>query len=285
MAIKSCRLVAISGLVALSMAAFIQISDAQAPSKKIIRVNGAGMASDQVHLWAKSFVEANQDVNVLVIGSSAGKGFQDLIEGNAEVAMMSRDISGDERAKAKDKGIKLAEKPIGKAAVAVITSPRNPVSELTIEQIRKIYTGEYPNWKQVGGPDSPIRCLTRRVPESGGAVFFQSKAMNGQPHGASAVFTETWETIMKVCTTAQDLPIGIVPHTRNLKDVKIIALKTDENSSGVKATDEAVKSGAYPVTLIFSFAWDQRVEDPSLLKFIDYCASQGLVPAAAETQK
>jgi phosphate transport system substrate-binding protein len=284
MAIGSCRLLAISGLVALSMAAFIQISDAQAPGKKIIRVNGAGMASDQVNLWAKSFMEANQDVNLLVIGSSAGKGFRDLIAGNAEVAMMSRDISADEREKAKDKGIKLAEKPIGKAAVAVITSTRNPVSELTIEQIRKIYTGEYLNWKQAGGPDSPIRCLTRRVPESGGAVYFQSKAMNGQPHGPSAVFTETWETIMKVCSTAQDLPIGIVPHTRKMNDVKMIALKVDEDSSGVKATDEAVKSGTYPITLTFSFVWDQRLEDPSLLKFVDYCASQGLGPAA-ETKK
>jgi phosphate transport system substrate-binding protein len=220
----------------------------------------------------------------LVIGSSAGKGFQDLIEGNAEVAMMSREISPDEMAKAKDKGMRLAEKPIGRAAVALITSPRNPVNELTMEQIRKIYTGEYVNWNQVGGPDSPIRCLTRRVPESGGAVFFQSKAMNGQPHGAATVFTGTWEAIMKACGTGQDLPIGIVPHTRDLKDVKIIALKTDENSSGVKPTDDAVKSGAYPITLSFTFAWDQRLEDSVLLKFIDYCASKGK-PAAAETQK
>ncbi len=183
MSMKAWRLIAISGLVALSIIAFVQFLDAQPTSRKILKVNGAGMASDQVHAWANRFAEANPDVNVLVIGSSAGKGFQALIEGNAEVAMMSRDISSDERAKAKDKGIKLAEKQIGRAAVAVVTSPGNPVGELTLEQIGKIYTGEYVNWKQVGGPDSPIRCLTRRVPESGGAVFFQSKAMNGRPHG------------------------------------------------------------------------------------------------------
>ena len=248
-------------------------------------MNGAGMASDQVHAWAKSFADVNPDVNVLVIGSSAGKGIRDLLEGNAEVAMMSRDISSDEASKAKDKGIKLTEKQIGRAAVAVVTSLRNPVGELTIEQIGKIYTGEYVNWKQVGGPDSPIRCLTRRVPESGGAVFFQSKAMNGRPHGETTVFTETWETIMKACGTAQDFPIGIVPHTRNLKDVKMIGIKPDENSPGVKPTDDMVNSGAYPITLTFTFAWDQRIEDPALLKFIHYCASQGLVPAAAGAQK
>jgi len=120
------------------------------------------------------------------------------------------------------------------------------------------------------------------VPESGGAVFFQAKAMNGQPHGATTVFTETWETIMKACSAAQDLPIGIVPHTRNLNEVKIITLKVDENSSGLKPTREVVKSGAYPITLLFTFVWDQRVEDPVLLQFIDYCANQGRPVAKAQ---
>ncbi len=280
---KSCRFIVISGLVALSILTFVYFSDAQQTGKRMLKVNGAGMASDQVHGWALSFGEANPDVNVFVIGSSAGRGFQAFIEGNAQVAMMSREISSDEKAKATDKGIKLAEKRIGHAAVAVITSPRNPVNDLTIEQIRKIYTGEYVNWKQVGGPDAPIRCLTRRVPESGGAVFFQAKAMNGQPHGATTVFTETWETIMKACSTAQDLPIGIAPHTRNLKDVKIIGIKPDENSPGVKATDDMVSSGAYPITLSFTFAWDQRTEDPALLKFVDYCAAKG-GSAASQTK-
>jgi phosphate transport system substrate-binding protein len=274
MGIKS-FLVAIIGLVVLSVFTFFNISNAQAPSREIIKVNGAAVASDQVNSWAKSFMEANPNANVFVLGTSAGKGFQELIEGGAQVAIMSRDISPDEREKGDARGVKISEKPIGYTALAVITSPRSPIGELTMEQVGKIYTGEYDNWKKVGGPDSPIRCFTRRVPESGAAVFFQSKVMSGKPHGATTVFTETWETIMKACSVAQDLPIGIAPHTRDLKNVKVIALKTDENSSGVKPTEDAVKTKAYPITLPFAFAWDQRVENPVLLRFVDYCASRG----------
>ena len=157
------------------------IASAQDSGRKVLRVNGAGMASDQVDKWAKRFMEANPGIAVTVIGSSAGKGFQALLSGAAEIAMMSREISADERKKANEKGLKLAEKPIGQAAVALITNPRNPLSELTLQQVKGTYTGQYVNWKEVGGPDEPVRCLTRRVPESGGAVFFQEQSPERRP--------------------------------------------------------------------------------------------------------
>ncbi len=141
--------------------ALVSLPNAQETGKRVLRVNGAGMASDQVNLWAQRFMETNADASVMVIGSSAGRGFQSLVDGNAAIAMMSRDISADERSKANDKGLQLIERPIGQAAVALITSPRNPVTELTLEQVKKLYAGEYDNWKQVGGPDEPVRCVSR----------------------------------------------------------------------------------------------------------------------------
>ena len=44
--------------------------------------------------------------------------------------------------------------------IAVITHPSNPVDELTLDQVRKIYTGEYDNWSQVGGPDQQVNVMT-----------------------------------------------------------------------------------------------------------------------------
>jgi phosphate transport system substrate-binding protein len=251
------------------------IASAQDSGRKVLRVNGAGMASDQVDKWAKRFMEANPGIAVTVIGSSAGKGFQALLSGAAEIAMMSREISADERKKANEKGLKLAEKPIGKAGVALITNPRNPLTELTLQQVKGTYTGQYINWKEVGGPDEPVRCLTRRIPESGGAVFFRNKVLNGDPFGPKTVMTETWEAIVKVCTVAQDLPIGIVPHTRNLSKVKTLAIRKDDTSTAVMPTEENIKNGKYPVTLTFAFAWDAESKEPAITKFADFCQSQG----------
>jgi phosphate transport system substrate-binding protein len=248
---------------------------AQDTRNVVLRVNGAGMASDQVDRWAKQFMEANPDTRITVIGSSAGKGLQAFIDGNAEIAMMSRETRVDERKKAIEKGIRLGEKPIGRAAIALITHPRNPLNELTLEQVRKIYTGEYDNWKQVGGPDAPVRCLTRRIPESGGAVFFWNKVLDGEPFGSKTVMTETWEAIIKVCSVAEDLPIGIAPSTRNLSHVKVLSIRNDDKSIVLAPKEQTIKDGSYPIVLTFSFVWDEGSKNPAAMKFADFCQSQG----------
>jgi len=252
-----------------------QIATAQETGQQLLKVAGAAMSSDIVDKWAKRFMETNPDVRVIVTGSSAGKGFQALIDGACDIAMMSRDISASERDKAKGKDLKLAQKPIGMAAVALVTHPRNPLSELTIEQAKKMYTGAIANWNQAGGPDAPVRCLSRRVPESGGAVFFRNKVMDGDPFGKETVFTESWETILKICGTADDLPLGIVPQSRNLSSVKVLAVKKDGSSPPILPKDENIKDGSYPITLLFTFAWDERADRPALRKFVEFCRVQG----------
>ncbi|MBI5252743.1 MAG: substrate-binding domain-containing protein [Desulfomonile tiedjei] len=248
---------------------------AQESTKQRLRLNGAAMASDVVDKWAKQFMEKNPGVEITVIGSSAGKGFQSIIDGTAEIGMMSREIRPDERNKSAEKGLKLVEKPIGRSAVAVITHERNPVNELTLEQLRRLFSGEYDNWKLVGGPDEPVRCLTRRIPESGGAVFFWNTVLHGEPFGKSTVMTETWEAILTACKRAQDLPIGIVPASRNMSGVKLLGMKKDDSSASVVPKAENVENGTYPITLTFSFAWDDRSTSPSITKFVDFCQAQG----------
>jgi len=270
--IFAASMIVLLGLLAL---VFVSSSGAQETGKTAIKVNGAGMASDQVDKWAKSFMDSNPGTGILAIGSSAGKGFQALVDGTADIAMMSRDISASERSKAGEKGIRLVERSIGKAAIALITHPRNPVNELTIEQVHKLYSGEYQNWKDVGGPDQPVRCLSRRIPESGGAVFFWTNVMDGEPFGKKTLLTESWEVILKVCSSAEDIPLGIVPSTRNLSSVKVLSIKKDDKSPPVMPLEKNVRDGSYPITLSFNFAWDQRSETSELLKFVDFCRIQG----------
>jgi phosphate transport system substrate-binding protein len=246
-------------------------------AKRAIRVNGAGMACDQVQLWAEAFTAANPDVPVVVHGSSAGKGFQALFDGNAEIALASRVIGADELKKADDKGLKLNSRLIGYAGLAVVTSKRNPVHELTKEQLKKVFTGEYTNWNQVGGPDEPIRCLTRRIPESGGAMFFLEEVLHNQPYGKTTVFTESWTAIMKVCSIAKDLPIGMGPGlVANKASVRVIAVKADDTSAAVLPTEETMKNKAYPVIVPIRLYWNAQTPDDRIMKFVDFCALKGL---------
>ena len=171
--------------------------------------------------------------------------------------------------------VQIAERSLGNAAVALVTHPRNPVNELTFDQLRKLYTGEYESWKQVGGPDEPVTCLSRRVPESGGAVFFQEKVLDGKPFGAKTVVVDRWYTILKICAENRCLPIGIVPHTRDTSGAKMLRIKRDDVSPSVAPTLENVKNKTYPITLPFSFVWNAQSKDPVTQKFVDFCQNQG----------
>lgn len=269
------RKVFVVGLMILSVLAFFSVCSAQ-DTKKALRVNGAAMGSDQVLIWANEFMAANPGVNIVVTGSSAGKGFESLFEGLADVALASRVISPEEQKKATAKGMKLANKLIGYSGLAIVTCSSNPINELTLEQLRQIFSGEQTSWKAVGGPDSPIRCLTRRVPESGGAVFFMEEVMHNQPYGKTTTFVESWGTIMKICSTAKDIPIGIGPAIIVKGDVKMLGVKQDDNFAGVKPSDETVKNRSYPIVNPIRVYWDSRTEDERAKKFIDYCAEKGL---------
>ena len=262
--------------LALLLVGLTAVSDAQDTSKTALRISGAAMASDQVQLWAQEFTKANPGVSIVVQGSSAGKGFEALFDGNAEVSMASRAIVPDEQKKVGEKGFKLDTKLIGYAGLAVITHPRNPVSELTMEQLKKIYTGKFTSWQDVGGPAEPMRALTRRVPESGGAVFFQEAALHNEPFGPRVVMAETWHAIVKVCSAATDLPIGICPVTRLSPEVKAIAVKLDDKTPAVLPSLQTCADRTYPLVLPFWFYWDSQSADARIKPFVEFCATEGL---------
>ena len=232
------------------------------------------MSADQVLDWSNDFMKANPDFNIVVTGSSAGKGFQSLFDKVAEVGLASRDINTNEKKAAEEKNLKLDHKNIGYSAVAVVTSQNNPINELTIDQLRRIYTGQVTNWKDVGGADSPIRAFSRRIPESGGAVFFWELVMGKEPFGSNVTFAESWQSILKVCSLAKDMPIGIAP-AYITKNVKTIAVKKDDSSPAIKPTPDQVNSKTYPIILQFAMWWDVKEKDDKLMKYIDFCAAKG----------
>ncbi|MGO9566418.1 MAG: substrate-binding domain-containing protein [Desulfomonilaceae bacterium] len=268
---------AITFIISFALAAMtVPAPYAQDANKRALRVNGAAMSSDQVQIWAEAFMQLNQDIRVIVTGSSAGKGLDDLFEGNADVAMASRVISPDEQKKAAAKGLKLDNKLIGYSGMAVMTSPKNPINELTLDQLRRVFTGEYTNWKQAGGPDAPIRSLTRRIPESGGAVFFKQEVLHNEPYGPSTVVADSWTSIVKVCATANDLPIGIGPALGAKGGIKVLGIKQDENAAAVVPSTETLKEKSYPIINPIRFYWDSQSQDERIKKFVDFCASKGL---------
>lgn len=140
--------------------------------------------------------------------------------------------------------------PLNGDPVAIVTNTSNPVTALTIEQIRKLYTGEYTNWSQVGGPDLPVRVVVWN--DSLGSLASVMKA---------AVTPDTVKlSYLSLMIPAVDRvrgAIGFLP-TANMEQLQFVtghqalkkmAVKTDDETPAVAPSLKAVKEGAYPVVV------------------------------------
>ena len=114
-----------------------------------ITLTGSTSMEKVAKALAGAFEAANDNVKVTVGGGGSGTGMTDAIDGKADVGMASRNLKDTEAAE-------LDGTVIGIDGIAVVVNNANDVSDVTIEQLEKIYSGEIRNWSEVGGADKPI---------------------------------------------------------------------------------------------------------------------------------
>ena len=113
-----------------------------------------------------------------LLNSNTHQSFMNLIDDKVEVIITARSISRDEKAYADEQGVTLIEKPIARDALAFMVNLKNPVNNLSIEQIQGIYTGEIVNWSEVGGLDCMMKPYVRNR-NSGSQEKFETMVMVG----------------------------------------------------------------------------------------------------------
>jgi phosphate transport system substrate-binding protein len=121
--------------------------------------------------WAEAYQNLHPEIEISVTGGGTGTGFTALINGTVDIANASRQIKAEEIQQAKKNGFEPVEVSVANDAIAVIVNPANPVSQLTLEQVSKIFQGIINNWREVGGEDRPIVRLSRET-NSGTHVYF-----------------------------------------------------------------------------------------------------------------
>ena len=117
-------------------------------------------------------------LNKKLLNWNTHQSFVDCIDGKNDIIITARGISRDESVYAKEKGVELLSRPIAKDAFVFIVNAGNPVKNLTVEQVKKIYMGEITNWKEVGGNDAPIVPYVRNA-NSGSQEKMETVVMAG----------------------------------------------------------------------------------------------------------
>jgi phosphate transport system substrate-binding protein len=151
----------------------------------------------------------------------------------------------------------------------VYVNENNPVKELTLDQIKAIYTGNITNWKQVGGPDAKM-IIYGRENSSGTYVYFRDVVLKGQDYiGTMQTMPGTAAVVNAVARDVFGIGYGGAAYG---KGIKYVNLKKDAATTGYDPTAENVKAGNYPITR-YLYMYVRSKPTGAQKQFIDWILS------------
>ena len=219
-------------------------------------------------------MQANPGIEVSVTGGGSGTGIAALLNGTTDICAASRKIKNKELLLAIDKAINPHEVVVARDGIAVVVNPANPVSELSMEQLARIFTGSSARWSSFGGPDEEIIVLSRES-SSGTYVFFQEHVLNRKDYMADAKLLPATSAIIQSASTDK-WAIGYVGLGYALSagdKVKIIAVKADEQSPAVMPSEKTVRSSRYVIARPL-YLYLKGLPTGTVKSFIDFCLGQ-----------
>ena len=236
--------------------------ESTAPEAKLsgsVSTDGSTSMEKVIGALGEAFTEANPDVNFTYNPTGSGSGITAVSEGRCDIGLSSRNLKDEEAAK----GLKATVLALD--GIAVIVNPENPVSELSLEQIAKIYTGEITNWSELGGNDAEIVVIGREA-GSGTRDGFESITKTAD----ACVYRQELTSTGDVITTVAQNPdaIGYASLASIGDTVKALVVE------GVAPSEETVKDGSYLVQRPFVLVTREGEElSEAAQAFFDYITS------------
>ncbi|MFA5039590.1 MAG: PstS family phosphate ABC transporter substrate-binding protein [Candidatus Omnitrophota bacterium] len=254
----------------------ITSSFAQEPSKGSIQIKGSDTMVNLGQAWAEEFSKKYPDVTVAVTGGGSGTGFSALINGTCDVAEASRTIKEKEKALCAQKGFEPYEAKVALDGLAVVVSPKNPVSQLTIDQLADIFTGRITNWKEVGGPNMVIVILSREV-NSGTHIYFKEHVLRKGNEKGPEEFSPAALLMPSSQAIADEVSqnvnaIGYYGIGYVTPQQKALAVAKDASSPYIEPTIDNVKSGVYPISRPL-LMYTRGIPQAAIKAFIDFVLS------------
>jgi phosphate transport system substrate-binding protein len=223
-----------------------------AAQAKAIQIKGSDTMVNLGQAWAEAFSKIHKGVNMAVTGGGSGTGLTALINGTCDIAESSRSIEPKEIEKAKAKGVAPKEYLVAMDGIAIVVHPKNPVKNLTVDQLRGIFLGEITNWKAVGGVNKPIVILSREF-NSGTHIFFKEHILRRgvvkgpEEFSPSALMMPSSQAIADE-VAGNENGVGYYGMGYISPKQKVIAVAKDAKSPFIEPTLPNVKSKTYPIS-------------------------------------
>jgi len=193
-------------------------------------------------------------------------GFGALMAGLCDIAASSREASMNELRLARDRAMEFNHYIIGTYSVSVILNAANPVTNLTLIQVRDLFTGAIQNWKEVGGPDAPVS-LYIRDPISGTHLGFRELAIENKPYALNVKTFTNYDGIVHAVAKDPNA-VGYCNLVAMPKEAKAVAI------GGVAPVVFSVNEGKYPYARVLRLCTDKAKESTTARDFINFVKSQ-----------
>lgn len=242
-------------------------------SKEAVATDGSTSMNKVIGALGEAF-ETDKGITVTYNATGSGAGIQAVEEGRCDIGLASRNLKDEEKAKG------LEETILAYDGIAIIVNPANPVKDLDLETIAKIYTGEIKNWKEVGGNDAEIVLIGREA-GSGTRDGFESITDTEGKCAYRQELTSTGDVITTVASNPNAIGYASLASVKDT--VKAL------NVGGVTPSEATVKDGSYVVQRPFVLVTKKDTKlSKSAQQFFDYITSKeaneiisssGVVPA------
>ena len=233
-----------------------------------VATDGSTSMKSVIGALGESFQNANSGVTFTYNPTGSGSGIQAVSEGRCDIGLASRSLKDDEKSSG------LTETVLAYDGIAVVVSPENPVSDLTLAQIADIYTGKITNWSDVGGSDAEIVLIGREA-GSGTRDGFESITGTEEACQYRQELTSTGDVIATVSQNPN--AIGYASLSAVKDTVKALSV------GGVAPSEDTVKDGSYVIQRPFVLVTKDGVTlSPAAQAFFDYATSAEAAPIIAQ---
>lgn len=227
--------------------------------EQTVSTDGSTSMEKVIGYLSEAYMDKNSNIKVTYNPTGSGAGIQAVQEGRCDIGLASRNLKDDEKGN-------LNETVVAIDGIAIIINPENPVSDLTVEQIAQVYTGEIVNWQEVGGDNAPIVCIGREA-ASGTRDGFESITETADNCKYAQELTSTGDVVQTVSSNPN--AIGYTSLAAVNDTVKTISVE------GIMPSEETILSGDYKIQRNFILVTKNDKElNGSAKDFFDFCMSK-----------
>ncbi len=228
-------------------------------NSQTVSTDGSTSMEKVIGFLSEAYMEENGDIKVTYNPTGSSSGIQAVSEGRCDIGLASRDLKEEEQAD-------LTATVVAIDGIGIVINPDNPVADLSVEQVGRIYTGEISNWKEVGGKDAPIVCIGREA-ASGTRDGFEEVTGTKDKCKYSQELTSTGDVVQTVAGNPNAIGYASVASVND--SVKAVSIE------GVEPTTEAIQDGQYKIQRNFVLVTKKDVSlSGAAQDFFDFATSE-----------